>query len=174
MVTLRELTAGFATGGRIEAIVLRTARAEPALNVEEAMALPGRGLEGDRRAARAPAPGGAAAKRELTLIQAEHLVPLARWVGRDHIDARLLRRNLVVSGLNLISMRSPFADRALVWRIGSDVLIEVTGPCDPCSLMEQALGPGGYNAMRGLGGVTARIVQGGCIAVGDRVALELG
>lgn len=174
MVTLRELTARFATTGRIEAIVLRPTRAEPALNVDEVMALPGRGLEGDRRAARASALGGAAAKRELTLVQAEHLAPLARWVGRDGIDARLLRRNLVVSGLNLVSMRSPFAGRQLVWRIGGEVLIEVTGPCDPCSRMEQALGPGGYNAMRGLGGVTARIVQGGRIRIGDRVALDLG
>ena len=110
-------------------------------------------------------------KRELTLIQAEHLVPLARWAGLDEIDPRLLRRNLVVSGLNMMSMRSPFADRRLVWRIDSDVLIEATGPCDPCSRMEQALGPGGYNAMRALGGVTARIVHGGRIRVGDTVAL---
>ena len=170
--TLRTLTAAFATAGRIEAIVLRPARAEAAVHVDEAMAVAGRGLVGDRRAARAAAPGGAAAKRELTLIQAEHLATLARWVGRDRIDPRQLRRNLVVSGLNLVAMRSPFADRPLRWRIGSEVLIEVTGPCDPCSRMEQALGPGGYNAMRGLGGMTARVVNGGEIRVGDAVSLD--
>ena len=171
---LRELTARFATAGRVEAIILRPGRDEIALSVAEAVALPGAGLQGDRRSAHTRAPGGAGSKRELTLIQAEHLVSLAGWVGVDRIDPRPLRRNLVVSGLNLLSMRSPLSDRALIWRIGADVLIEVTGPCDPCSRMEQALGPGGYNAMRGVGGVTARILRGGRIKVGDAVSLDEG
>ncbi len=172
MIDLRELTGRHATTGRIDAIVVRPQRDAAALTVAETAAVPGRGLEGDRRALR-PASGSAAStKRELTLIQAEHLALIARWVGRDAIDPRLLRRNLVVSGLNLLAMRSPFADRPLVWRIGETVRIEVTGPCDPCSKMELALGTGGYNALRGHGGMTARLLQGGTIRVGDAVAPE--
>ncbi len=175
MIDLRELTGRHLATGRIEAIVLRPRRGEPARAVSAAQAIPGRGLEGDRRALRAATSAHAAAtKREVTLIQAEHLPLIAAWLERVDLDPLLLRRNLVVSGLNLLAMRSPFADRPLAWRIGESVRIEVTGPCEPCSKMEAALGPGGYNAMRGHGGMTARLLDGGTIRVGDRVVAEPG
>lgn len=41
-MTLRDLTQQFASAGRIETIILRPARGEPAILVDEARAKPGR------------------------------------------------------------------------------------------------------------------------------------
>ena len=97
--------------------------------------------------------------------QAEHLPVVAALAGLPDVSPMTLRRNLVVSGLPLVALKGRR------FRIG-EVVLEGTGPCDPCSRMEDALGPGGYNAMRGHGGLCARIVSGGRIAVGDLLVPE--
>ena len=163
---LRALTSRFAHMGRLEFIGLRPQRGAPIEVVTEALALEGCGLEGDRSAQR---PGG---KRQVSLIQAEHLPVIAALAGNAGlraIDPVSLRRNLVVSGINLLAARALFKDQPMVLCIGEEVRLEVTGPCEPCSLMEKALGPGGYNAMRGHGGITARVLAGGRVRCGDSV-----
>ena len=154
--TLADLLATLPQTGRVAWIGVRPVRRATVTAVDAVEAVAGRGLAGDHYAH-----GG---KRQVTLIQAEHLVALAALVGRPvALDPALLRRNVVVAGLNLLALKGR------QFRLGG-ALLEWTGPCEPCSRMEEALGPGGYNAMRGHGGITARVVAGGLIRVGDAVA----
>jgi MOSC domain-containing protein YiiM len=142
-------------------IGLRAARRVPVTSVTAARALAGAGLEGDHYAAPGRrAPGQR--KRQVTLIQAEHLAVLGAFLGEPAVAPERLRRNLVVAGINLLALRGRR------FRVGEAVL-EATGLAHPCSRMERELGAGGYNAMRGHGGITAAVVVSGGIALGDPV-----
>lgn len=142
--------------GRLVWIGLRPERRAPVVEVEQALLVPGRGLEGDRW--RGPATGG----RQVTLIAAEHLRAIAGFLGLDAVAPVRLRRNLMVDGVNLLALKGRR------FRVGA-ALLEVSGECHPCSRMEEQFGPGGYNAVRGHGGITARVIEGGAIRIGDAV-----
>ena len=155
---LQHLLATVPAAGRVEVVIVRPSAHEEAVRRSEVEVLAGRGLAGDRRAA---GPENPTAKRHVTLVQAEHVEVVARLLHRP-VEPEQLRRNLVVSGINLQSLR----DRRFT--VG-DVVLEGTGHCHPCSQMEERLGVGGYQAMRGHGGITARIITAGVIRVGDAV-----
>lgn len=118
---------------------------------------PEEGLVGDHYRSRAQR------ARQVTLIGEENLTAIASFLGRDAVGPKLLRRNIVVSGINLLALKG------CRLHLGGAVL-EVTGECQPCSRMEETLGTGGYNAVRGQGGLTARILRGGEVRLGDMVA----
>lgn len=163
--------------GELRWIGLRPARRQPMEAVVHCRAVAGLGLEGDRRMA-----GRSGSARQVTLISEEfihcigqHLaarparqlslmaMPASSGVADvmgSAIDPALLRRNLVVSGINLNALRYRR------FRLGGAVF-EATAHCHPCSRMESALGPGGFAAMMGLGGLCAKILVGGDIALGD-------
>lgn len=148
--------------GRVDAIVVRRQPRERAQTVERTMALAGIGLADDRLGQRGEAE---LSTRQVTLIQQEHLPLIAAFARSGPLDPVDLRRNLVVSGINLLSLKKARL------QVGQAV-IEIVGPCAPCSRMEEVIGPGGYAAMRGHGGMTARILEGGLICVGDVVRVS--
>lgn len=165
---MQRLMATFPHAGRVEAIYLRPARIAQVRSVESVLAIARLGLEGDRSTIR-PHAAERPSARQVTLIQAEHIPVIAAFLRREEIDPALLRRNLVISGINLLAAKSLLKTHGLILQIGEEVRLEVTGPCDPCSRMEEILGAGGYNAMRGHGGVTANVLVGGVIGLHDRI-----
>ncbi len=157
MRSLKELLNYVPQSGRVDWIGVRPARGE-AMRVMEAVAVTPAGIAGDRYA-------GRSGRRHVTIMQAEHVAVIASVLGLDRIPPAAFRRNLLVSGINVLALK----DKTIA--VG-DVVLEVTGACHPCSRMETILGAGGYSAMRGHGGVTARVVTPGRIAVGDRVRVR--
>jgi MOSC domain-containing protein YiiM len=151
---LAKLMANFPREGKVEWIGIRAERRAPLASVTQVEAIAGYGLAGDHYASKSNG------RRQVTLIQAEHLEAVTTILGKSELRADWVRRNLLVSGINLYALR----DRK--FRIG-EVVFEGSGSCDPCSRMEEVLGIGGYNAMRGHGGITARILEGGVFRVGE-------
>lgn len=152
MSELKALIAGYAKPGAIEWIGLRAQRRSDMVSVAD-VAVTESGLDGDH---------GRPGKRAVTLIQAEHLGVIGAMLGRGEIAPDVFRRNLVVSGINLSALKGRQV------RVGSALLLfEVI--CAPCSRMEEALGVGGYSAVRGHGGWCASVLEPGRIRIGDSV-----
>ena len=162
MKTIRDLLKPPHISGRVETIVVRGAPREAARRIDATRALAGIGLSEDRLGQRGEPE---LSTRQVTLIQHEHLPVIAALAAVTAVDVAALRRNLVISGINLIALKNARV------RVG-DALLEIVGPCHPCSRMEEAVGLGGYAAMRGHGGMTARVLEEGIIRVGDEVRAE--
>lgn len=157
---IKQLMKTFAFDGKVEWLSYRpgpTSRKElvatDSIEVTEK-----KGIVGDRYK-------GTSRNRQVTIIQAEHIEAMAKMLHKDSIDPALLRRNIVVSGINLLAFNDS------TFQIG-EVILKMTGYCHPCSRMEENLGTGGYNAMRGHGGITCMVIKGGTIKIGDVVKAE--
>ena len=156
-VTIKDLRNTLPQVGKVQWIGIRPGKREKVAEVEEVKVSVESGLEGDHYS-------GSSKKRQVTLIQAEHLQAVASLLSVESIDPGLTRRNLLISGINLNALQDQR------FQVG-EVILETTGHCYPCSRMEENLGPGGYNAMRGHGGITARVIRGGSIGKGQAVRL---
>jgi MOSC domain-containing protein YiiM len=143
--------------GKLEWIGLRSERRGEVMVVDSTEAVVDLGLVGDHRMKKTP---GSA--RQVTLISREYIQQICQHTGHVSIDPRLLRRNLVISGMNMNLLRYQRL------QIG-DVILETNALCHPCSRMDEALGVGGTAGMFGYGGLCAKVIQGGRLKVGDAV-----
>jgi UDP-glucose 4-epimerase len=144
--------------GKAAHIVVATARGAPAQCVDSAEAVPGRGLTGDRYAAKKklrPAD-------EVTLIEIEHIEAFNQATGLA-LTPEMPRRNVVTRGVpldELIGQR---------FTVGA-VVLEGMEPCEPCSLFAKRTYREILPFFKGKGGLRARIVAGGIIRAGDAIA----
>jgi MOSC domain-containing protein YiiM len=136
-------------------IGVRPARKAPMQALDAADIDEAQGLVGDHYL-------GRSRKRQVTLIASEHLAAIASYLGRAEVSPLELRRNIVTRGVNLLAAKES-------WLQIGEAVLEPTEECHPCSRMEATFGPGGYNAVRGHGGLTARVVRGGRVRIGDAI-----
>ena len=158
MSNMKKLLRSIPQVGKVDFISIRSERKTLPTTLEKVNISIESGLEGDHYK-------GNSRKRQVTLIQAEHLNVMASLLGKDKIDPLLTRRNIVVSGVNLLAFKN------MQFQIGEDIILEMTGACHPCTQMETNFGEGGYNTMRGHGGITAKVIQGGEIKIDDKIKL---
>jgi MOSC domain-containing protein YiiM len=151
-LALKDLIAGWAQPGRVAWMGVRPGRREDVVPVSEVW-IDVDGVQGDR---------GRAGKRAVTVAQQEHLAAIGSYLGQGSVAPEILRRNLVVEGINLAALKGRRV------QVGEAVL-EFTVICAPCSRMEEAFGSGGYSAVRGHGGWCAQVIEPGRVRLGDGV-----
>lgn len=134
------------------AIVLHLFRAKsgglPMEEIPDATALKDTGLEGCAHAN----PGG---RRQVLLMDQETLQALELPPG-------VVRENITTEGLDVNGLQP---GRRL--KVG-EALLEVTGPCAPCDLMEK-IRPGLRKEIRGRRGTLCRVLAGGVIRRGETI-----
>jgi MOSC domain-containing protein YiiM len=143
--------------GTLEAIFRKRVSRGPMDALDRAELKPGDGLVGN---------ADLRTRRQVTLIEAERWEDVRAELGERDLDPRLRRANLLVRGVPLAE------SRGRVLRVGPTRVL-IHGETRPCRLMEDAH-PGLQRALEPdwRGGVYAEVVEGGPIAVGDRVEWE--
>ena len=147
--------------GTVISIHLAADAAAPMQTVNEARAIPGRGLEGDRYFEHKGTFSAAKPDRELTLIEAEAIEALKRELDVDY-GLGDSRRNVVTRGVPLNHL------------VGRDFWIgEVKARglrlCEPCSHLQKLSHEKVLPGLVHRGGLRAQILSEGMIRVGETI-----
>lgn len=147
--------------GTVELIYIAPRATEPTHSVNEVLAIPGVGLEGDRYALKQGTFFKPEPDFELTLIEAEAIEALKRDYNVELAPGES-RRNLITRGV------------ALNHLVGRDFQIGAVKAhgirlCEPCSHLQRLTGKQVIKGLLHRGGLRAQILTQGSIRVGDAV-----
>ncbi|MFN2526068.1 MAG: MOSC domain-containing protein [Actinomycetota bacterium] len=136
----------------------------PLHTVDEVRAVAGKGLEGDRYAAKSGTYSDREApRRELTLIESEAIEAVASDYGIE-LQPPETRRNIVTRGIALNHLVGK------TFKLG-DVEVRALQLCEPCRHLENLTQKGVRRAFVHRGGLNAEILTNGTIKVGDRIQI---
>jgi MOSC domain-containing protein YiiM len=148
--------------GKLLAIYITPAAGQPLQLVEQAHAVPGKGLEGDRyfleTGSYSDHPGP---DREITLIEIEALQALKDESELDLSQAEA-RRNLVTQGVPLNHLVGK------EFQVG-DVRLRGVRLCEPCSYLARLTQAEVLSALIHRGGLRAAVVNEGILRQGDAI-----
>ena len=138
--------------GTITDLHIARVKGTPSDPVQEATAISGLGLEGDRSAYEGNT-------RQVLFIDKSVLDELGLEPGQ-------VKENITITGLDLSQTKA-----GQVFSIGEEVTMELVGDCEPCGKME-ALALGLQDKIDGKRGMLAKVINGGAIKIGDTVRVE--
>ncbi len=143
--------------GTITNLYIARVKETPSDPVEEATAISGKGLEGDRSCSERN-------MRQVLFMDKETLDELELVPGQ-------IKENITTTGLDMSQVKEGqvifIGDR----EAGEPVTMEIVGPCEPCQKMD-AIRPGLRKILDGQRGMLAIVLNGGAIKVGDSICVE--
>ena len=147
--------------GTVESIHIASDAAQATQSLQQVVAIPGEGLQGDRYALKTGTFYEPGPDHELTLIEAEAVEALERE-DKVKIDAGEARRNIVTRNVPLNHLVGK------EFEIG-EVRIRGIRLCEPCDHLQKLTGKKVLKGLIHRGGLRAQILTKGTIRVGDSV-----
>ena len=141
--------------GSVVSMRLNVGSRKPMKEVDSARVITGQGIEGDRHLKE----DGSRSRRQILLMDRETL-------GDFSLDDGIIRENITVVGMDFASLEA--GDRV---SIGEDVVLEITGECEPCARMDE-IRSGLQHELDGRRGMLAYAENGGLISVGDVISAK--
>ena len=138
--------------GSIVNIHIARVKGTPSDPVQEATALAGKGLEGDRSCSETN-------MRQVLVIDKETLDEFGLNPGD-------VKENITITGVDMSQTAA-----GQVFFVGDDVTLEIVGECEPCGKMD-ALQPGLLAKINHRRGMLATVINGGAFKVGDSIRVE--